>query len=322
METRIPLLSLDEEQQLLGPYDRHTKQVSKHLGVRLSSRSGELRIQGPETAVEALLPRLQRVLKDLRNGVQMAPRRIEAALLGLNETFDFASQSSNGGRRRNGGPESAFARPGGSMPTARTDTQAEYLEALADQDLVIATGPAGTGKTYLAVAAALQCLRKGEVRRLVLTRPVVEAGENLGFLPGDMEDKIDPYLRPLYDAMSDLLGPAQARRMRDLEVVEVAPLAYMRGRTLTDAFVILDEAQNATTGQLKMFLTRLGEGTRAVVTGDRTQTDLPGTKSGGLDEAIRRLRGLEGIEMIEFSQDDVQRSALVQRIVEAYGDDE
>lgn len=322
METRIPLLSLDEEQQLLGPYDRHTKQVFKHLGVRLSSRAGELRIQGPEPAVEALLPRLQRVLKDLRNGAQIAPRRIEAALLGLNEAFDFAAASGNGSRRRNGGPDSAFARSEGSMPTARTEAQAEYLEALNRQDLVIATGPAGTGKTYLAVAAALQCLRKGEVRRLVLTRPVVEAGENLGFLPGDLEDKIDPYLRPLYDAMSDLLGPAQARRMRELEVVEVAPLAYMRGRTLSDAFVILDEAQNATTGQLKMFLTRLGEGTRAVVTGDRTQTDLPGTKSGGLDEAIRRLRGLEGIEMIEFSQDDVQRSDLVQRIVEAYGDEE
>ena len=322
METRIPLLSLDEEQQLLGPYDRHTKQVSKHLGVRLSSRAGELRLQGPEGAVEALLPRLQRVLKDLRNGVQLAPRRIEAALLGLNEAFDFAPPASGNGRRRNGSPDSEFARPGSSMPTARTEAQADSLEALTNQDLVIATGPAGTGKTYLAVAAALQCLRQGEVRRLVLTRPAVEAGENLGFLPGDLEDKIDPYLRPLYDAMGDLLGPAQARRMRELEVIEVAPLAFMRGRTLTDAFVILDEAQNATTGQLKMFLTRLGEGTRAVVTGDRTQTDLPGTKRGGLDEAIQRLSGLEGIEMIEFSQDDVQRSALVQRIVEAYGDEE
>ncbi|MBC8406680.1 MAG: PhoH family protein [Planctomycetes bacterium] len=321
METRIPLLSLDEEQQLLGPYDRHTKQVSKHLGVRLSSRGGELRLQGPEAAVESLLARLHGILKEIRDGVQLAPRRIEAAMLGNREAFDFdAALGQN--RRSNGAPNSAFARPNGNMPRARTSAQAAYLEALSSQELVFATGPAGTGKTYLAVAVALQSLRHGDVSKLVLTRPVVEAGEHLGFLPGDLEDKIDPYLRPLYDAMSDLLGPAQARRLRELEIVEVAPLAFMRGRTLSDSFVILDEAQNATTGQLKMFLTRLGEGTRAVVTGDRTQTDLPGRQSGGLGDAINRLRGVEGIEMIEFTKSDVQRSALVQRIVEAYGDDE
>lgn len=315
METRLPLLSIDEEKLILGPYDRHVKQVSRRLGVRLSSRAGELRFQGPDDAVQALVPRVEDLLQRLRRGEKLSPLEVETALLGRADTSAEHSRSVFGEAL----PDESSPR---RMPTARTEAQAAYLEALQDQDLVLATGPAGTGKTYLAVAAALQALRRGEVKRLVLTRPVVEAGEHLGFLPGDLEDKIDPYLRPLFDAMSDLLGPAQARRMRELDIVEIAPLAFMRGRTLARSFVILDEAQNATTGQLKMFLTRLGEGTRAVVTGDRTQSDLPSEQKGGLADAIDRLKTMPGVSWIEFSKVDVQRSELVQRIVEAYGDDD
>ena len=315
METRLPLLSIDEEKLILGPYDRHVKQVSRRLGVRLSSRAGELRFQGPDDAVQALVPRVEDLLQRLRRGEKLSPLEVETALLGSADVSAERSRSVFGEAL----PDEARPR---RMPTARTVAQAAYLEALQDQDLVLATGPAGTGKTYLAVSAALQALRRGEVKRLVLTRPVVEAGEHLGFLPGDLEDKIDPYLRPLFDAMSDLLGPAQARRMRELDIVEIAPLAFMRGRTLARSFVILDEAQNATTGQLKMFLTRLGEGTRAVVTGERTQSDLPSEQKGGLADAIDRLQRMPGVSWIEFSKVDVQRSELVQRIVEAYGDDE
>lgn len=309
------MLSLDEEKLILGPYDRHVKQVSRRLGVRLSSRAGELRFQGPDDAVQALVPRVEDLLERLRRGQKLGPLEVETALLGNTDQAAERSRSVFGEAM----PDETRPR---RMPTARTKAQGVYLEALNDKDLVLATGPAGTGKTYLAVAAALQALRRGEVKRLVLTRPVVEAGEHLGFLPGDLEDKIDPYLRPLFDAMSDLLGPAQARRMRELDIVEIAPLAFMRGRTLARSFVILDEAQNATTGQLKMFLTRLGEGTRAVVTGDRTQSDLPSEQKGGLADAIDRLQGTPGVQWVEFSKVDVQRSELVQRIVEAYGDDE
>lgn len=313
METRLPLLSLDEEKLILGPYDRHVKQVSRRLGVRLSSRAGELRFQGPDDAVASMVERVEDVLARIRRGEQLGPLEVETSLLG--STDDAAERS-----RTVFGEAGPSDRRVGRMPQARTAAQQRYLDALQSSDLVLATGPAGTGKTYLAVASALQALRRGEVKRLVLTRPVVEAGEQLGFLPGDLEDKVDPYLRPLFDAMTDLLGPAQARRMRDLEIVEVAPLAFMRGRTLARSFVILDEAQNATPGQLKMFLTRLGEGTRAVVTGDRTQSDLPSDKEGGLADAIVRLSPLPGVKWVEFAASDVQRSPLVQRIVEAYDD--
>ena len=315
METRLPLLSLDEEKLILGPYDRHVKQVSRRLGVRLSSRGGELRFQGPDDAVQALVPRVEDLLTRMRRGDKLGPLEVETALLGSMDPSAERARSVFGEAL----PDETQPR---RMPTARTEAQRVYLEALQRDDLILATGPAGTGKTYLAVAAALQALRRGEVKRLVLTRPVVEAGERLGFLPGDLEDKIDPYLRPLFDAMSDLLGPAQARRMRELDIVEIAPLAFMRGRTLARSYVILDEAQNATTGQLKMFLTRLGKGTRAVVSGDRTQSDLPQEQKGGLADAIDRLQGTPGVSWIEFSKADVQRSALVQRIGEAYGDDE
>jgi phosphate starvation-inducible PhoH-like protein len=203
----------------------------------------------------------------------------------------------------------------------RTPGQQAYVRALFEQEVVFAIGPAGTGKTYLAVAMAVRMLRENKVKRLILCRPAVEAGEKLGFLPGTYEAKVNPYLRPLYDALFDLVEPAQIRKFSENDVIEVAPLAYMRGRTLADSFIILDEAQNTTAGQMKMFLTRMGEGTRAVVTGDQTQSDLPGNRMGGMEDAIRRLRNVAGVGVLEFHRADVQRSHIVQRIVEAYGDE-
>ncbi len=310
MERRIPLLSLDEQRALFGPYDRHLRELERVFGVRLSAREGMLRLQGPPEPVTLLAPRVEALLEELRSGAEFSSEALLERLTGP-------------GPVPAGGGMLAGPRPVREveLPRPRTPAQEEYLAAMARDDLVIATGPAGTGKTFLAVAAAVRHLREGQVQRLVLTRPAVEAGERLGFLPGDYEAKVDPYLRPLYDALHDILGPAGTRRLKDLELVEIAPLAFMRGRTLNHAFIILDEAQNATVAQLKMFLTRLGDGSRAVVTGDRTQTDLPVGQS-GLEDALARLRDVEGVAMIEFSRKDIQRSRLVQRIVRAYGEED
>lgn len=318
METRIPLLSLEEEQILFGPHDRHVKQVSRRYDVRFSSRGGTLRLQGPDDAVRLLAARVEELLQAIRGGEEFQPAQIADKLLGSQRAED--SQVRGADPREVVLDGKTRARPGGGLPTARTKTQQEYLDLLAEKELVFAAGPAGTGKTFLAVAAAVRALRDGAVKRLVLTRPAVEAGEHLGFLPGDLEEKIDPYLRPLYDALNDLLSPSAARRMKDMDMIEIAPLAFMRGRTLNDSFVILDEAQNATTGQMKMFLTRLGERTCAVVTGDISQTDLPRGKS-GLKDAMERLEGMDGVGMVEFHSRDVQRSTLVARIVQAYGEE-
>ena len=304
MENRLPLLSLEEQLQLFGPYDRHLKQVAKRFGVRMSARDGSLRLTGPGEAVVAVTDRVEGVLDAVRSGGELTPGEVEGLLFG------------DGG----GGPPEIGGDPGAprGLPSARTPTQQVYLDAMKRADLVLAGGPAGTGKTFLAVAAAVRELQAGRVQRLVLTRPAVEAGERLGFLPGDFEAKVNPYLRPLYDALRDILGPTGLRRLRSLDLVEIAPLAFMRGRTLARSFIILDEAQNCTPGQMKMFLTRLGEGSRAVVTGDLTQTDLVEGRS-GLEDAIRRLRGIEGIAVVEMGVADIQRSSLVQKVVEAYG---
>jgi phosphate starvation-inducible PhoH-like protein len=314
LETRIPLLSLEEEQQLFGPHDRHAKEVSRRYQVRITSRGGQLRLVGPEEQVSAVARRLEALLAQLRAGQVLSPAMMQEGLFGHPADDRPAGEIHHG---HFGEPLRLRAR----MPSARTETQQLYLQMLAECEVVFATGPAGTGKTFLAVAAALRAMQDGAVRRIVLTRPAVEAGERLGFLPGDLEEKVDPYLRPLYDALNDLAGPVSVRRMRDLDLIEIAPLAFMRGRTLNESFVILDEAQNATPGQMKMFLTRMGEGTRAVVTGDQTQSDLPGNRAGGMEDAIRRLRNVEGVGVLEFHRADVQRSRIVQRIVEAYGDE-
>jgi phosphate starvation-inducible PhoH-like protein len=201
---------------------------------------------------------------------------------------------------------------------AKTEGQREYLQAIEENDIVVGIGPAGTGKTYLAVAAAVDALFKKRVKRIILARPAVEAGENLGFLPGDLQEKVDPYLRPLYDALEDMMGVERMRRALESRSIEIAPLAYMRGRTLHDAFVILDEAQNATTLQMKMFLTRLGLNSRAVITGDKTQIDLPRREDSGLIEVERVLMGIEGIAFVYMQPADVIRHRLVKDIIRAY----
>ena len=336
METRIPLLSIEEEQLLFGPHDRNVKQVSRRFKVRFSSRGGTLRMQGPDDVVSVLAGRVEELLERIRKGKELSSSDISNCLFGRDGNGFHGNGNGNGnGNDHGNGHDDAIENGvadrvssvllsrgrGDGLPSARTKTQQVYLDLLAEKDLVFSAGPAGTGKTFLAVAAAVRALRDGKVQRLVLTRPAVEAGEHLGFLPGDLEDKVDPYLRPLYDALNDLLSPSAARRMKDMDMIEVAPLAFMRGRTLNDSFVILDEAQNATKGQMKMFLTRLGERTRSVVTGDISQTDLP-RGSSGLQDAMHRLHGMEGVGMVTFRSEDVQRSSLVQRIVEAYGDDD
>jgi phosphate starvation-inducible PhoH-like protein len=226
------------------------------------------------------------------------------------------------GPARDGGVPGRIVLPGvRKVIQPKTNGQAEYMQAMLDNEIVIGIGPAGTGKTYLAVAAAVDALARKRVKRIVLARPAVEAGESLGFLPGDMQAKVDPYLRPLYDALDDLMPPERVARALETRVIEIAPLAYMRGRTLADAFVILDEAQNATNAQMKMFLTRLGLNSRAVITGDKTQVDLPKREDSGLLQIERILTGIEGIGFHYFTEVDVVRHRLVREIVKAYAQD-
>lgn len=312
METRIPLLDIEEQRQLFGPYDRHVKELDRRFGVRMSARNGSLRLRGGDDQLSTIAARVEDILADIRSSeMEPPPAEIEARLLG-----DVASSK----KTSEASPREKGPRSGSRMPEARSDAQAEYLQAMRDSDLVLASGPAGTGKTFLAVAAAVRHLQAGRVSRLVLTRPAIEAGEHLGFLPGDYEAKVDPYLRPLYDALRDILGPTGFRRLKSLDLLEIAPLAFMRGRTLARSFIILDEAQNCTPGQMKMFLTRIGEGSKAVVSGDLTQTDLPGGVS-GLTDAVGRLRGVSGVSIVQLGACDIQRSGLVQRVVEAYEDE-
>ena len=228
---------------------------------------------------------------------------------------------SSGGPPRTGEDGTRIIIPGSRKAIApKTSGQAVYLDSIREQDVVIGIGPAGTGKTYLAVAAAVDALHRKRVRRIVLARPAVEAGENLGFLPGDLQEKVDPYLRPLYDALGDMMPPERAQRLLDDRTIEIAPLAYMRGRTLSDAFVILDEAQNATTAQMKMFLTRLGLNSKVVITGDKTQIDLPRKEDSGLLQVERILKGIEGIEFVYLDDRDVVRHRLVKDIIRAYAE--
>jgi phosphate starvation-inducible PhoH-like protein len=296
---------------LYGHHDTHLARIESQLGVSLISRGNRLTIAGPAEGADAARSALEALWERLRNGMAVGNAEVDAALR----------------MAADGGGEAAlarFARPDFGLRnrrrsiTPRSTNQARYLQALQEHELVFGLGPAGTGKTYLAVAQAVALLSAGQVERIVLSRPAVEAGERLGFLPGDLREKVDPYLRPLFDALHDLMGPDQvARRMTSGEI-EVAPLAFMRGRTLANAFVILDEAQNTTVMQMKMALTRLGEGGRMVVTGDPSQIDLaPGCKSGLID-ALEVLGGVAEIARVTFTEADVVRHPLVGRIVQAY----
>jgi len=290
---------------LLGTKDQHLKQIREAIPASISTRDGKLLIQGDENAVI----KATAVIEELRGKI------------GRNGMID-ADQVQQVIRRVAGGEGSFKSEPisvrSGRMIHARTRGQAAYLETIREHALVFCTGPAGTGKTYLAVATAVEALRTHRVRKLVLVRPAVEAGESLGFLPGDLQAKINPYLRPLLDALQDMLDRDQIQRYMDDDVIEVVPLAYMRGRTLNNAFIILDEAQNTTVSQMKMFLTRMGEGSQIVVSGDTSQTDLPPHTKSGLIDALSRLKEIEGFAKIHLTTDDIVRHRLVQDIVRAY----
>jgi phosphate starvation-inducible PhoH-like protein len=295
---------------LFGHHDQHLKLIEEGLGVRLSARGEELTLDGlPEAVRQA-----ERILLELasltHDGITLHAEDVTHALSALRQSPDaslkdvLASQATIVTKKRFVGPKSP--------------TQKAYIEAIERHDIVIAIGPAGTGKTYLAMAMAVSALMKKEVSRIVLARPAVEAGEKLGFLPGDMYEKVNPYLRPLYDALFDMMDMERANRLIERGDIEIAPLAFMRGRTLNDSFVILDEAQNSTAEQMKMFLTRMGFHSKVVVTGDITQVDLPNDRVSGLIEVKEILHGIDGIEFIYFDERDVVRHRLVQDIIKAY----
>ena len=297
---------------LYGEHDRHLARIEKLLGVDIASRGNEVRIQGPHSAAEAARDALNALYAKLVKGLPIDLGEVEAAV-----RFSNPSNGGNGERELFDADALAIATRKRRV-APRTATQGAYLKALKHNELVFGIGPAGTGKTYLAVAVAVDHLITGKVDRIILSRPAVEAGERLGFLPGDLKEKVDPYLRPLYDALHDMLPPDLVAKRLTSGEIEVAPLAFMRGRTLANAFAILDEAQNTTPMQMKMFLTRLGEGSRMVVTGDLTQIDLPPGQKSGLAEALDTLTGVPGIGITHFTGADVVRHPLVGRIVEAY----
>jgi len=288
---------------LFGSHNSHLAQIEQRLDVNLASRGNEVLITGPREQVERARDVLNGLYSRLKKGHDIDPADVDGALrMSGTDSADVSSLA-------------VSTRKKSIMP--RSPQQAVYLRAIDDNDLVFGLGPAGTGKTYLAVAKAVENLLAGRIDRIILSRPAVEAGEQLGFLPGDMREKVDPYLRPLYDALHDMLPAAQVAKKMESGEIEIAPLAFMRGRTLADAFVILDEAQNTTPEQMQMFLTRLGFGSKVVVTGDVTQIDLPRDQASGLITVQDVLGSIDGIAFIAFSNDDVVRHKLVQRIVEA-----
>jgi phosphate starvation-inducible PhoH-like protein len=292
---------------LYGAHDQHLAQLEQRLGVSLSSRGNQLVITGSEDSTNLARRALDRLYRRVKNGHSVDPAEVDAAL-----------RMADGGDEGASGTDEPVIKTRKKRISARSPTQARYITAMRSSELVFGTGPAGTGKTYLAVCYAVELLISGKVDRLVLSRPAVEAGEHLGFLPGDMREKVDPYLRPLYDALYDTMPADQVVKKLEVGEIEIAPLAFMRGRTLSNAFVILDEAQNTTAVQMKMFLTRLGENSRMVVTGDLSQVDLPSGVASGLRDAIDTLSGIEAVSFVEFSARDVVRHALVSQIVRAY----
>ncbi len=305
---------------LAGVNDVNLVELARLFGVRVALRGDALSITGPEELVSRAVPVGQRMVDVARQRLALsADDVLRLSELGIEETPDTAPPAENGSLP----PTSRIALPGvRQVVQAKTPGQTEYLKKIADQDIVVGIGPAGTGKTYLAVAAAVDALVRKRVRRIVLARPAVEAGESLGFLPGDMQAKVDPYLRPLYDALDEMMPFERVQKALETRVIEIAPLAFMRGRTLADAFVILDEAQNATSMQMKMFLTRLGVNSKVVITGDKTQVDLPKREESGLLQVERILTGIDGIAFQYFDETDVVRHRLVRQIIRAYAVDE
>lgn len=311
--TTIPLRNAAEGLALFGPQDKFLRIIEEETVSLIHSRDAEIYIEGPAKEVRSLQQLFDTLLQLIQGGLQLNERDIRYALeLSREMKADQLLSLFKG--------EIATTFRGKSI-VPKTLGQRHYVTMIRKKDIVIGIGPAGTGKTYLAVVCAVAALKSGKVKRILLTRPAVEAGENLGFLPGDLQEKVDPYLRPLYDGLNDVLGPEGVAKALERGLIEIAPLAYMRGRTLDDSFVILDEAQNTTPEQMKMFLTRLGFGSQMVITGDVTQIDLPKGKKSGLIEAERILRQIEEIGMVYFTEQDVVRHALVQKIIVAYNED-
>ena len=307
----LSLENIDAYQKLFGMNDRNMAVLEQELSVVSALRGQELQFRGDAENVAAAETAVARLITLLQHGETVDPMRIRYVVSLVREgKSDLLDQLS--------GSDVIAITHRGRPIRSKTLGQRAYVEAVRKHELTLAVGPAGTGKTYLAMAMAVVALKAKEVERIVLTRPAVEAGEKLGFLPGDMTQKVDPYLRPLYDALHELMGADSYLRLAERGTVEVAPLAFMRGRTLSDAFIILDEAQNATSEQMKMFLTRLGANSRCIVTGDVSQTDLPRDKKSGLVEAVNVLHNVEGVAIVELTARDVVRHELVQRIVQAY----
>jgi phosphate starvation-inducible PhoH-like protein len=308
---------------LAGVNDANLLELSRLFGVKVSLRGDAIVISGASELVQRAIIVGRRMVEVARQRDELTPD--DVLRLGDDQDREGGEGSGAGAAGGGGGGDGVtrIALPGvRKVIQAKTNGQAEYLQKIADHDIVVGIGPAGTGKTYLAVATAVDALAKKRVRRIVLARPAVEAGENLGFLPGDMQAKVDPYLRPLYDALDEMMPFERMQRALETRIIEIAPLAFMRGRTLNDAFVIVDEAQNATAMQMKMLLTRLGVNSRMVVTGDKTQVDLPKREESGLIQVERLLPGIDGIAFQYFNETDVVRHRLVRDIIRAYESDE
>lgn len=313
MTTVTTTIELDAERErdfLSGEIPTNYGLIEKALGVRISVRGDKIIVQGEQTSLDNAMSLFSELRKLNQSGYRVKRDEVRHALRAFSEGTDGALSDLI--------RHSISVSPRKASIIPKTKNQIEYVEAIRTHDMVIGIGPAGTGKTYLAMAMAINALLNKQVSRVVLARPAVEAGEKLGFLPGDIAEKVTPYLRPLYDALYDMLELEKATALIEKGVIEIAPLAFMRGRTLNDSFIILDEAQNTTTEQMKMYLTRLGFNSKTVITGDETQIDLPAGKLSGLVEAQRVLKNVEGIKFIHFSERDVVRHKLVQRIVRAY----
>jgi len=307
MEKIVEAKSIDTVMSLFGSFDANIKLIEREMDVRVTNRETQIKVSG-EKCIEAANV-IERLICEIENGETLNEQNIRYAIFSVQEDIEYIPPAK--------GDYICITAKGKSVK-CKTFGQKNYIQKIKDNTIVIAIGPAGTGKTYLAVAMAVDAFRRKEVSRIILTRPAVEAGEKLGFLPGDLQMKVDPYLRPLYDALADMLGMENYQKYLERGVIEIAPLAYMRGRTLDDAFIILDEAQNTTTEQMKMFLTRIGFGSKAVITGDVTQIDLPDGKKSGLKEASKILKNIEGLDFSYLSDKDVVRHPLVQKIIAAY----
>ena len=311
VQKSIELENIEQASILFGSHDKHLRLIRSALGVQISARNGLLLIEGKESQVEKAVKVFDRLIEIIRGQGMLELSSVEDTIDAVETGRPFASVNV---------PVEVSIK--GVSVRPKTQGQAKYVEAIAANDLVFCIGPAGTGKTYLAVAMALSALKMGVLKRIVLARPAIEAGEKLGYLPGDIQAKVNPFLKPLYDALEDMMAPVQVRKYIETEIIEILPLAFMRGRTLNDAFIILDETQNCTIRQMKTFLTRMGVRGKVVATGDITQVDLPPGEPSGLIDVQQRLKGVRGVDFIYLTRKDILRHRLVQDIVDAYGSHE